>query len=371
MGSKPSRRATLTYGPSGIRRVDLLVSPHGPKAARKPFSRPLLQIVAAASFLSAAIPVAARGEATVLNIARCSPMGCLPMMVVEQEGLIEKHAKRLGLNDLKVRWKVLNEGIYMNTGIVAGEIDVAATGAGAFVTLWDKSKGRLDVKGILALSGSNLSLVTRNPAVTSIKDLGENDRISLPSALVSIHATTLQRAAMQAFGIAECKRLDHLTVSMAPAEGFIAMTNGSEVTSYLSNPPFTERVLKKPGIHRVFNSDEIWGGRLTTFLVYAPSRVRTDNPKAYQALLAALNEAFQLIAHDKKKAAEIYLKASGEKATPEEIVDELENPEQVISPVPQRMLEFAQFKQQIGAIKDAPVSWQDMFFPEANDLPGN
>ncbi len=370
MSVEPSPAPTIAFGSSNCR-SGLFLSLYQPKAEPKSIFRRLLRMVAACSLLSVGTSYTACAEPNVLNIARCSPMGCLPMMVVEQEGLIEKHAKRLGLNDLKVRWKVLNEGIYMNTGIVAGEIDVAATGAGAFVTLWDKSKGRLNVRGILALSGANLSLVTRNPAVNSIEDLGENDRISLPSALVSIHATTLQRAAMQAFGFAECKRLDHLTVSMAPAEGFLAITNGSEITNYLSNPPFTERVLKKPGIHRVFNSDEIWGGRLTTFLVYAPNRVRTDSPKAYQALLAALKEAFQLIANDKKKAAEIYLKASGEKATPEEIVDELENPEQVISPVPQRMLEFAQFKQQIGAIKDAPVSWQDMFFPEAHDLPGN
>jgi hypothetical protein len=38
---------------------------------------------------------------------------------------------------------------------------------------------------------------------------------------------------------------------------------------------------------------------------------------------------------------------------------------------PQNVLTFAKFMAQRGIIKRAPNSWQDMFFPEVQSLPGS
>ena len=313
----------------------------------------------------------ATAEIADLRIARCSSTGCLPIMLVEHERLIEKHAKLMGLGDVTVDWRLVNDGSFINAGIIAGEIHVAATGTGAFVTLWGRTKGHLEAKGISALSAASLSLVTRNPAVTSIRDLGDGDRIALPAAVISIHATTLQRAAVETFGDRAWAKLDRLTVSMAPPQGYTALTSGTEITSYMSHPPWTERALRHPGIRRILSSDDVWGGRLTTFVVYATSRFRDDNPKLYVAIRAALADGFAMLAGDPRRAAEVYLRMSGDRATVDDILKDLASPDQTFSEVPQRMFAFAEFKRRIGVLKEAPASWKDMFFPELHDRPGN
>src|SRR5204862_721513 len=137
----------------------------------------------------------------------------LPLMVMEREKLVEKHAKAAGLGDVKVNWVKVAGPSVMNDGVISGAIQFIAVGAPSMITLWDKTKGQ--VKGVSAMTTYPLYLVTRNPDVKTIKDLSEKDRIAVPSIKVSTQAIMLQMLAAKEFGDANWARFDPYTVALS------------------------------------------------------------------------------------------------------------------------------------------------------------
>ena len=49
----------------------------------------------------------------------------------------------------------------------------------------------------------------------------------------------------------------------------------------------------------------------------------------------------------------------------------MNDPNNVITMVPQNTLKYAQFMQEIGSLKNRAASWKDLFFPDIHDLPGS
>src|SRR6185312_3884163 len=106
-----------------------------------------------------------------------------------------------------------------------------------------------------AINSMPLYLNTRNPAVKTLKDFTDKDRIALPAVKVSIQAVTLQMAAEQAFGPGQQNKLDQLTVSMKHPDALAALLSGrSEVTAHFGSAPFQYQELEDKRAHRVLNS---------------------------------------------------------------------------------------------------------------------
>jgi NitT/TauT family transport system substrate-binding protein len=81
--------------------------------------------------------------------------------------------------------------------------------------------------------------------------------------------------------------------------------------------------------------------------------------------LSALKEATQFINADKKRAAEIYLGASGDKMPVEELVAILNEPAIRYTMQLEGIGPFVDFMAKTGTLKSPPADWRDMFFPEA------
>ena len=217
-----------------------------------------------------------------------------------------------------------------------------------------------------------LYLNSRNPAVTSVKDFSDKDRIALPAVKTSIQAVTLQMAAEQAFGEGQANRLDPLTVSMAHPDAQAALLSGkSEITAHFSSPPFQYQQLDKPGIHKVLDSYEVLGGPATFNTVWTTSKFRSENPKLYDAFVKALDEAIAQINADRKAAAEAYLRISKDKDTVQDILAMLNDPAIVFTTTPQNVMKYVDFMLKTGSIKVKPDSWKDLFFPNVHALPGS
>src|SRR5438874_9206617 len=101
-------------------------------------------------------------------------------MLMEEKKLIEKHAKAAGV-DVKVSWAKFAGGSVMNDALLSNSLQFASGGVGPLVTLWARTRGNLDVKGVAALNSMPLFINTRNPAVKTLKDFSDNDRIALPA----------------------------------------------------------------------------------------------------------------------------------------------------------------------------------------------
>ena len=332
--------------------------------------RSMLLCAGAAALLSTSF--AARAEVSDLKIAEQYGISYLPMMIMEDQHLVEKYAKEAGISDLKVTWAKFAGGNVMNDALLSNSLHFASGGVAPMVTLWAKTRGNYDVKAVAALNSMPLYLNTRNPAVKTIKDFTDKDKIALPAVKVSIQAVTLQMAAEQAFGPGQQNKLDRLTVTMSHPDGQAALLSGtSEVDAHFSSPPFQYQQLEKPGIHKVLDSYQVLGGPATFNLVWTTSRFRNENPKVYAAFTKALDEAIAMINKDHKWAAEAYLRISKDKDSLDNVVKMLNDPEVKFTTTPENVIKYVDFMYKIGSIKAKPASWKDLFFPNAYNLPGS
>ena len=332
--------------------------------------KPLWAVVVASALLGLTGP--ARAEVTELKVAEQYGISYLPLMIMEDQKLVEKYAKEAGIPDLQVSWSKFAGGNVMNDALLSNSLHFATGGVAPLITLWAKTRGTYDIKAAAALNSMPLYLVTRNPNVKSLKDLTERDRIALPAVKVSIQAVTLQMAAEQAFGPGQQNKLDPLTVTMSHPDAMTAMLSGnSEITAHFGSPPFQYYELEKPGMHTLLNSYEVLGGPATFNLVWTTSKFRSENPKVYDAFLKALAEAMAMINKDKKWAADAYLRISKDKAAPAAILKMLNDPEVVFTTTPQNVLKYVVFMNKIGSIKATPASWKELFFPEAQSASGS
>lgn len=322
-------------------------------------------------FLATMLPLGAHAEMSEIKVAQQYGISYLPLMIMEEQKLIEKYAKANGV-DVSVGWAKFAGGNVMNDALLSDSLQFASGGVGPLVTLWAKTRGNLDVKAVSAINSMPLYLNTRNPAVKSIKDFTDKDKIALPAVKVSIQAVTLQMAAEKAFGEGQQNKLDHLTVTMSHPDAQLALLSGqSEITAHFGSPPFQYQQLKNPAIHTVLNSYDVLGGPVTFNVVWTTSKFKSENPKLYDAFVKALDEATALINKDKHWAAEAYLRMSKDKASLQEIEDMLNDPAIVFTTTPQNVMKYVDFMAKIGSIKTRPVSWKDLFFPNVYNLPGS
>jgi NitT/TauT family transport system substrate-binding protein len=325
----------------------------------------------AAAFAVSLLASVAHAEMSEIKVARQYGISYLPLMLMEEQKLIEKHAKAAGV-DVTVDWAKFAGGNVMNDALLSGSLQFASGGVGPLVTLWARTKGNLDVKAVAAINSMPLYLNTRNPSVKSIADFTDKDRIALPAVKVSIQAVTLRMAAEKAFGEGQQERLDHLTVSMSHPDAQQALLSGaSEIDAHFSSPPFQYQQLRQPGIHTVLNSFDVLGGPATFNVVWTTSKFRSENPKLYEAFVKALDDAIAQINRDKKAAAEAYLRISKDKSPVADIVAMLNDPEIVYTTTPQNVMKYVDFMYKVGSIKVKPDSWKDLFFPNIHGAAGS
>ena len=130
----------------------------------------------------------------------------------------------------------------------------------------------------------------------------------MPAVKVSVQAMMLQMAAAKQWGQANFAKLDPLTVGMSPPDATIALLSDSaEITSVFSVPPFQYQQLEKPGIHTVLNSYEVFGGPHTFTVAWTSTQFRDKNPALYKALIAAFQEATEMLNKDVKPAAQYWI----------------------------------------------------------------
>ena len=326
---------------------------------------------AAALALLVLLPLGARAEMSEIKLAQQYGISYLPLMLMEEQKLVEQHAKAAGI-DVQVSWAKFAGGNVMNDALLSGSQQFASGGVGPFVTLWSRTKGNLDVKAVAAINSMPLLLNTSNPAVRSIKDFTAKDRIALPAVKVSIQAVTLQMAAEQAFGEGQQNKLDSLTVTLSHPDAMTALLSGkSEITAHFGSPPFQEQEVSKAGVHTVLNSYEVLGGPATFNVVWTTSKFRSENPELYQAYVAALDEATAQSNRDKRAAAEAYLRISKDRDSLDNILRMLNDPQIVYTTTPQNVMKYVAFMAKTGAIKVKPDDWKDLFFPNAHGLPGS
>lgn len=323
-----------------------------------------------AALAALATAPAARAEQAEIRIAKQYGLGYLPLIVLEEQRLIEKRAAAAGLGDVKVAWVTLSGGPAASDALLSKSVDYIATGVAPLVLLWSRTGGA--VKGVSALDAVPVYVNTTNASVKTVRDFGEKDRIAVPAVKVSIQAVVLQFAAAKTFGDAGFARLDALTVALKHPDAAIALLSGSgAITAHAASPPYVAQELADPKVRTVLNSFELLGGP-HTFNVLSSTQAYADaNPRTFAVVYAALQEAIAWIGANRRAAAELYVRAAKTKEPVDAILAQLEDPAVSFGTTPQRIGTFADFLAKIGTIPARPASWKELFFPPVHAQPGS
>lgn len=298
-------------------------------------------------------------------------LGLLPMYVVVKDRLIEKHAAKAGLGDINVKVIQFSGASAVNDALLSGNVDFTIGGMGSLVLMWSRTKGPQKVRAIASLSSAPMYLLTIDPRIKSLKDYGPGDKIGVPAAKVSMQAFALEMASQQLYG--DPFKLDPLTFSLPHVEGMAALRSGkTEIKSYWTAIPFQNEILAAdPNVRKVASSFEAFGGPHTHITMYGMERFKTENPKTFNAIAAAFKEAFELVAKDPKRAAEIFVEHTRSKNSVDSILKIMSQNEVSFTPQPQGTMRLAKFMYDAKIIPAPPASWKDMFFENVHAFGGN
>lgn len=314
----------------------------------------------------------ARAEIAEITIGQQFGAIFLPLMVMEDQKLVEKHAAAAGVAGLKVNWVRLAGPSALVDAILAGNVHFSAQGVPSLALLWDKTKGSVGVRGVAAITNSDIYLNTRNPSVKSIRDFTEKDRIAVPSVRSTTQAIYLQIAAEKEWGPGQHGKLDHLTVGLAHPDALAAVLNPQgEITSHFATPPFHEAEMKA-GLRTITTGYQIMGGPTSNLVMVSTEKFRGANPKVFAATRKALAEAIDWVNADKRRAAQLYMRMANEKKlTADDMLAIISEKGFDFTLAPRKVGDFAKFMHKIGTLKSKPESWKDLFFPEAHDVAGD
>src|SRR5260370_5576689 len=342
-------------------REEALTGPSFPRARRRALLLAALVCLSGGS--------AANAQGVSVRIARELGISYMPLTIMEEKDLLEQQGKGVGL-DIKTEWVQFTSGTPMNEALISGNLDFASGGVGPLLSIWGKTRENLGVKAVAALNSMPLYLNTINPAVKTIQDFTDNDRIGLPAVRVSIQAITLQMAAEQAFGPGQGDKLDPLTVSLGHPDAMAQMMSGrSEISAHFGSAPFMYQELEDKRVHKVLHNYQVLGGPHTFNVVEATSRFHDRNRKVIAAFVAALDQAMKQIAADPAAAAALGVRAENSQLSAAQIEKLLRLPENEWTLIPKKVLTYADYMSRPPLIPPKPSSRQRAFLQHTPNPP--
>lgn len=326
-----------------------------------------------AALVIAVSPVCARSEVSELRIPMgAGGFGFLPLYMMQKYNLIEKYAEESNLK-VTVNWSNIGGTTVMNDALLSGSADFISAGPPGFLVLWDRTRSNVAVKAIAAISSLPTRVNARVADLKSLDDISGHQKIAVVGIKVSIPSILMQMYALKKYGKDQVFRFDAFTVNTTHPDAVIALLTGSGGTvAHGASVPFDLRELKDPAIHTILNSYDVMGGPATFTMISTTTKFHAENPKLVAAVVKALKRAQEMIAADKRTAAEVLLASMGGKGwTIDELVQILNDPTIIYTTKPDNVMTYANFMYEIGSIKNKPASLADLFFDTPEIAGGN
>ena len=321
---------------------------------------------------------AAGAETREVRIADQFGLSYLPVYVALSEQMFRKRFDAAGLRDVKVTELKIASGSAANDALLSENADLVLGGLTGMFILADKTRGTpLEVRGAMAISDSPIYLTTINPRIKSITDFTDTDRVSMPAAKGTTHSFIFELATAQALGWENRHKLDALAVGMRHPDATVALLNDREPRTHSSTVPFLFQELENPRVHVVYDSYDVVGGRQTLIVAYTTHKWKTENPKVYEATVAALEDAMAFIDKDNMAAARIYVEHTKSKLGAEQVARWLQQKDAKgrllndYNAAPSRSLMLADYMYKDKLLARKPESWKDYFWDNLYSLPGS
>ena len=326
--------------------------------------------ISVASFVASVS--AARAEVSEVLLGQQFGAVFMPLLVMEDQKMVEKQLAAAGLPDVKVTWAKMGGPAALSDAMLSGNLHFSAQGTPSTSLLWDRTKGGLNVKALGAICSNNIWLNTKNPAIKTIQDITDTDRIGIPSLKVSTQALMLQIASEKAWGKGQHGKLDQNVVALAHPDSMMALLSPAhEVTLHFATSPFHEAEIKA-GMRTITTAYEIAGGPVSGLNWVSHEKFRAENPKVFAAVGKALDDGIAWINADKPRAAKWFIAfTKDKKVTVADMAALLASPDLEFTKTPSRAGLIASFMHSVGTLKNKPSSWKDLYFEEAHGLNGS
>lgn len=291
-------------------------------------------------------------DVVVLNIAYQYGLAYAPLIICEQQGLIEEKYKEKTGKDVSVVWNQMSSGSDINTAIVAGQIDVGFMGVAPAITGVMKNVG---YKIFTNLSGQEHGLITNQEKITSLGELiGSDDQIALVN-IGSIQHIILAKALYDAGYDAHA--LDSNIVAMKHPDGMLAVENNS-IACHLTTNPYIYKERDNENLFEIEGVAEAWATQNSFIVGVASEDLFNENSDLYYALCDAIKEAVDYINSDLEAAAKITYTYDGNS---EEV--ELEYLSKGVYTIQTKgIFDLAVFMANTGFLDTAPESYEDLVF---------
>lgn len=246
-------------------------------------------------------------EERTVRVVRQFGLGFLPLLVFEEERFLEER-----LPGTKVEGFALATGGNVTDAIASGSAELGVLGLAPAILAIDRG---LDVRMAGGTMVEDLLLVTNQPDIQSLQDIGSDDRIALPGP-TSSQAVFLQMAAEKELG--DPHAFDDQLVTLAHPDAVQALSAGSEITLHFSTPPFQQAQIAEPKIHEIFSSRDVLGGPASVNTLLVPGSIAEEDPEFFDAVLSAWSDSITFIKEHPDEAATILIE-EGETASQEEL----------------------------------------------------
>jgi NitT/TauT family transport system substrate-binding protein len=287
-------------------------------------------------------------EQVTLRIADQYGLGYAEVPIMLEQKLIEKYIPGVTIERVQ-----LGSGNAVREAMVAGQLDIGFMGIPPFLIGWDKG---VEWKIMAGLSSMPLLLVTRNPAIKSLKDLKPTDKIALPSIGSNQHIV-LQMAADKEYG--NPNALDQNVVSLPHPDAAASIKVGKDVAAYYGAPPYTDQLLLDPAVHVIRNSFDDFGEDFSYIVAVSSAKFYNEHPEAYKGFMKALNEAAKFLRDHPKEAAEILAKADG-KVSADDYYKYLTAPQTTFNTKVVGVMRYANFMLKIKSLSKVPKSLDEV-----------
>ena len=234
----------------------------------------------------------ARAELAEINVAQQYGISYLPLMLMEEQKLIEKHAKAAGV-DVKVGWAKFAGGNVMNDALLSGQpaVRLGRRGAAHHAVVAHEGQPRRE-GGVGAStrcrSTSTRAIRTSRRSRTSPRRTRSRCRRSRSRSRRSRCRWRRRRPSARASRASSTRSPSRCRTRTrrrrcCPAPARSPRTSARRRSSTSSS--------RSPASARCSTRYDVLGGPATFNVVWTTSKFRNENPKLYDAFVKALDEA--------------------------------------------------------------------------------
>lgn len=240
-----------------------------------------------------------------LNIAYQYGLAYAPLILCQENQLIEEKYKEISGKDVNVVWNQMSSGADINTGITSGSLNVGFMGVAPAITGISKNVG---YKIFTNISGQEHGLMSNDDSIKSLSDLVGSDRQVALVNIGSIQHIILGKA-LSANGF-DAHALDSNIVAMKHPDGMTSLETGN-VSCHLTSNPYIYKERENSSLHELEEVKTIWSAQDSFIVGVASTNLHDGNPELYSALCNAVAQAIDTINKDREEVAKITCEYDG------------------------------------------------------------